>query len=279
MQVAVSAWSFHQAIYNGQMRQVEALDRAAALEFKYIELLEMFLRPKPPGRLARLFARRPAPAPDTHASQPDYGRETLSELRSTRLRVGLKLVCWAIDTDLASANPNTRRAQLAHIATAMEAARYLGAPLVRITTGGQAGDAAGLKRAIDTLRSIAVVAASSGVRLAVENHYGLSENPQTLADIVAAIDQPHVGVCLDLGNFADGQFEQGTRLLAPLAIHVHAKSHNFGPDGEETKIDYGAALGALKAANYDGAISIEYEGDGDPVEGIRNTRALIEKHW
>jgi sugar phosphate isomerase/epimerase len=34
----------------------------------------------------------------------------------------------------------------------------------------------------------------------------------------------------------------------------------------------------LKAAGYAGAISIEYEGDGDPALGIRRTRELIEKY-
>jgi L-ribulose-5-phosphate 3-epimerase len=279
MQIAVSAWSFHQALYNGKLRQVDVLDQVAGLGFERVELLEMFLRPKPPGRLARLFARRRAPTSDARTPQPDYGRKTLSELRSARLRVGVRLVCWAIDTDLTSAHPETRRAQLTHIATALEAARYLGAPLVRITTGGQAGDVTGVKRAIDMLRNIAVVAASSGVRLAIENHFGLSENVHTLAQMVTAIHQPNVGVCLDLGNFVEGEFAEGVKTLAPLAIHAHAKSREFGPDGQETQIDYRVALSALGAAGYDGTISIEYEGEGDPVEGIRKTRALIEQHW
>jgi sugar phosphate isomerase/epimerase len=107
----------------------------------------------------------------------------------------------------------------------------------------------------------------------------LSENPHTLAEIVQAIGSPNVGVCLDLGNFAPGQFEAGIKTLAPLAMHVHAKSYSFGPDGEETKIDYRAALGALQAASYDGTLCIEYEGEGDPVEGICQTQALIERYW
>ncbi len=276
MQIAVSAWSFHQALYAGKMRQVDVPGRVAQLGFMHVELLEMFLLPKPPGPIARLLAKRLS-APDPHKAQPDYGRQTLYELRSERLRAGARLACWVVDTDLTLANPEARKAQMARLATALEAARYLGAPLVRLTTGGQAGDVTGVKRATDMLRNVAVVAATTGLKLAVENHFGLSENIQVLADMVKAINHPNVGVCLDFGNFAEGQFKEGIRLLAPLANHVHAKSYAFDADGQETKIDYDAALRALGAAGYDGTISIEYEGEGDPVEGILATKTLIER--
>ncbi len=65
---------------------------------------------------------------------------------------------------------------------------------------------------------------------------------------------------------------------APHAIHVHAKSREFNAQGEETQIDYRMCLEALKTAGYAGAISIEYEGDGDPAIGIKRTRELIEKY-
>ena len=35
----------------------------------------------------------------------------------------------------------------------------------------------------------------------------------------------------------------------------------------------------LKKNKYKGPISIEFEGKGDPVEGVRKSRALILKYW
>jgi sugar phosphate isomerase/epimerase len=68
---------------------------------------------------------------------------------------------------------------------------------------------------------------------------------------------------LDFGNIEGGpkDFEKSLGLLAPHAIHVHAKSREFNPQGEERQIDYGMCLSVLKAAGYAGVISIEYEGD------------------
>ena len=54
---------------------------------------------------------------------------------------------------------------------------------------------------------------------------------------------------------------------------------DFRPDGEATNSDYGKLLGILKEVKYPGAVSIEWEGKGDSVEGVKKTRDLILKHW
>jgi len=275
LKLAVSAWSFHEPLYAGKLRQTDVPAEVAALGVRHVELLEMFLWRKPPGILERVLRRAAPQASPT----VDYSRDTLNELRGARLRAGTQLVCWAIDTDLTLADAGARRAQLAHIGTAIEAARFLGAPLVRITTGGQEGDSTAVGRAVDALRVALPVAMAGGIKLAIENHGGLSADPNTLVEIVKATSSPSIGVCLDLGNFRVGEAEQGIRLLAPYAIHVHAKTHSFGADGEETQINYRAAMQTLRATNYDSVLSIEFEGEGSPADGIRKTKALIEKHW
>lgn len=280
MKIAVSAWSFHAPLYAGKLRQTDVPAEVAALGLQQVELLEMFLWRKPPGifqRALRRIRRGVAATPPRPAA--DYGRETLHELRGARLRAGTRLVCWAIDTDLTTTDANARHAELTHIGTAIEAARFLGAPLVRITTGGQEGDSAAVGRVIDALRVVLPAAITGRVKLAIENHWGLSADTNALIEIVTALHSSHVGVCLDLGNFREGEADGGIRLLAPHAIHVHAKSYSFDASGQETKLNYRAAMQTLRAAGYDGVLSIEFEGDGDPAEGIRKTRTLIERYW
>ncbi len=281
MKLAVSAWSFHTPLYAGKLRQADVPAEVAALGFRHVELLEMFLWRKPPGILQRALHRARSGGTGNPPLPPtvDYSRDTLNELRGARLRAGTQLVCWAVDTDLTITDTDTRRAQLSHVATAIEAARFLGAPLLRITTGGKEGDSAAVGQAVDTLRSVLPAAMAGGVKLAIENHFGLSADPHALAEVVTALNSPYVGVCLDLGNFREGEADEGIRLLAPHAIHVHAKSCVFGPDGEETKINYQAAMQAVRAAGYDGVLSIEFEGDGISADGIRKTKALIERYW
>ena len=274
MQIAVSSWSFHAPLYAGQLELSDVPLAAFELGVRLVELNDRFLKPSPPRGLARLWGAKPA-----QGSGPDYGRESLLRLRHKRLRSGTRLVCWTIDTDLTREAEEERSAQRAYIGTAIEAARFLGAPILRLTLGGESGDRAALGRATDLLRSVAPVAIASGVRLAIENHGGLSSDLGTLEEVVGAFGVKQVGVCLDVSHFREGEHAEGMRRLAPLAIHVHAMACAFDANGEETSIDYGMSLTALREAGYAGAISIEYGGDGDPREGILKAKTLIEKHW
>jgi sugar phosphate isomerase/epimerase len=280
MHISVSSWSFHRLLYGGTFRLPDVPLAVFECGIRHVELNDLFLTSPPPGRLARLMG---APAPQGKA--PDYGRKALMQLRQGRLRSGTRLACWTIETDLTVATKEERDAQRAYIATAIQAARFLGAPILRLTLGGASGDHAGLSRAVDLLRSVLPVAMASNVRLAIENHGGLSSETGSLESVIGAFGSiggsgaRPLGVCLDLGHFADGQHAAGVARLAPLAIHVHAPARSFDERGDETTIDYGMSMSALRSAAYDAAISIEYTGDGDPRDGILKTKTLITRHW
>lgn len=86
-----------------------------------------------------------------------------------------------------------------------------------------------------TLRSVLPLFESAGVTLAVENHDRFSA--KTLADVVAALGSPRIGVCLDPVN-SFGALEGPevvTETLGPFVVNLHAKDfvirragHNMG---------------------------------------------------
>lgn len=266
--LAVSSWSFHAELYAGRLHVSEVPFRAYELGFRAVELQDMFLWPPVPNRLARWLGRKADPFVPQVYHQP-----TLRRLKLNRVRSGTKLVAWDIDTDLAAVDSGAQRAYLAR---AIETARWLSAPVLRVTLGGAPADRAGYQRAVEVLSSVLPVAIASNVRLAIENHDGLSADPQVLLALVTHFHSPHLGVCLDVGNF-QGEGVAGVQALAPYALHVHAKARSFAADGEEAGINYRACMSALKAVHYAGAISIEYEGP-EAEYGIKQTRALIEKY-
>lgn len=275
MQLSVSSYSFHQELYAGTLRLPDVPYRVFELGYRAVELNDMFLYPKPPSRLARLLGRK-AKSFDPR----QYDIRALRGVRLNRFRSGTKLVCWTIDSDLTRQGPD-RVAQLAYLAQAIQAARFLGAPIIRVNLGGEANDRAAFERAVNLMSSVLPVAIAAEVQLAVENHGGLSSDPDTLVEFVKRCRGERasaLGVCLDLGNFERDPLI-GVEKLAPYAVHVHAKAVAFNETGEEVTIDYQSSLSILKAAHYDGAISIEYEGDGDAAKGLHQTRDLIEKYW
>ncbi len=282
MDLAISSWSFHEELYQGKLRLADVPYRVHDLGYGLVELQDMFLWPRLPNPIARLFGRKAPPF-----NPYEYDRRALMKVKLNRLRSGTRLVCWAIDSDLTvSAGPD-RQKQKGYLAAAIETADFLNAPLIRLTLGGErslnaeadwaAASRAAYDRAVELMSSVLPVAIAKNIQLAIENHGGLSRDPAMLAKLVQHFHSPYLGVCLDFGNFEDDR-ALGMELLAPYAIHVHAKAREFNAQGEEPQIDYRMCLRVLKSAAYHGVISIEYEGDGDAASGIQRTQELIEKY-
>jgi sugar phosphate isomerase/epimerase len=169
----------------------------------------------------------------------------------------------------------------------MRVAKYLGAPVVRIDLGGPGkgiSEAIGVENCIDSFKRLLPLAKELNIKMTIENHGGVSKSSEYILKIIKGSDPQWVGSCLDFMNWphSSGQTDllyRSCEALAPYAYHTHAKCLTFKDDGEEATVDYGKLLGYLKAAKYKGAISMEFEGPGDPVEGVKKSRDLIIKHW
>jgi sugar phosphate isomerase/epimerase len=168
--------------------------------------------------------------------------------------------------------------RLDEIADRLHAAAVLQAPLIRLHLGGEREDEV-FERAAQFLQRLLPEARRRRVRLTIENRDGVGRRPELLVSLIRATDPRLVGACYDFGHGAPERIYDAARILAPYAFHAHAKSRAFDPRGEETSIEYGRMLSILRFASYVGALSIEYLGEDDPIEGIRKTRDLIRRHW
>jgi sugar phosphate isomerase/epimerase len=168
--------------------------------------------------------------------------------------------------------------RLDEIVDCLHAAAVLQAPLIRLHLGGEREDEV-FERAAQFLQRLLPEARRRRVRLTIENREGVGRRPELLVSLIRATDPRWVGACYDFGHGAPERIYDAARILAPYAFHVHAKSRAFDPRGEETSIEYGRVLSILRFASYVGALSIEYLGEDDPIEGIRKTRDLIRRHW
>ena len=65
----------------------------------------------------------------------------------------------------------------------------------------------------------------------------------------------------------------------PYAKGVSAKSYAFDAQGNETTIDFRRMMGIVcdPQFEFDGYVGVEYERGNNPFEGIRKTKALLEK--
>ncbi len=106
--------------------------------------------------------------------------------------------------------------------TYLQVARDLGAPILR-TLLDVNGQEPSVEECIDRLRSVIREFEQAGVCLAIENHDRFSA--RTLADIIAAVASPQLGVCLDTANSlgCGEDIRTVASELAPWVVNLHIK--------------------------------------------------------
>ncbi|MGC8862198.1 MAG: sugar phosphate isomerase/epimerase family protein [Armatimonadota bacterium] len=207
----------------------------------------------------------------------------LDQIKKACADAGVKITGLICEGNLATLDDDAWNKQIAMDEMKMRAAAYLGAPIVRLNLGGlgdeQKDDTIGAERVIAAFKKLLPLAKELKVKMTIENHGGVSKKADTILKVIKGTDPKWVGACLDFGNWpAQSRYAECAK-LAPYAYHVHAKTHSFDDKGEDINKDYKRLLQMLKDANYKYAVSIEFEGPGDQLEGVTKTRDLILKYW
>jgi sugar phosphate isomerase/epimerase len=211
-----------------------------------------------------------------------YDKDYLRRIKQAAEDNGITIVALICEGNLVTSDEAARKKQIEENIQKMRAAAYLGAKIIRFnlgSTGNPAEDATvGVERVITAFKELLPYAKKLGLKITVENHGGVSATSANIIKIIESTDRKYVGACLDFKNWPKEVMYEEIAKLAPYAYHTHAKSFAFNADGEESTTDYHRIIEILKAANYKGAISIEYEGEGDQIEGVKKTRDLILKY-
>ena len=106
--------------------------------------------------------------------------------------------------------------------------------------------------------------------------YTLSAGTKKIHD---AVDSPWLKYALDTGNFfhLEDQYAEMETFLDDLAV-LHAKTYLGGSRVGVPPIDYDRVNALLKRINYNGYVSIEFEGHAHPQDGIADGIATVRKH-
>lgn len=158
----------------------------------------------------------------------------------------------------------------------LEAAAGLGCHSIRVNAHSEGTYSEQMKLAADGLERLCVLAEPFGLNVIVENHGGLSSNPEWLEGVFKKVALPNCGSLPDFGNFKEYDRYAATERLMPYAKGVSAKSHNFDAEGNETGTDYMRMIPIVLRSGYNGTIGIEYEGgELSPDEGVLATKKLL----
>ncbi len=161
----------------------------------------------------------------------------------------------------------------------LDASKQIGVKSMRVNTGGPQIIPASvieggyprneeivpyLRNAIESFRELAGYGEKTGVKVTIENHWGLAANPFNIIIILNEVNSPYCEASPDFCNWEhEYMLYNGLDILVPRAASmVHAKRWTRYPD-----VDIARCVKVLNEHNYRGYISVEYEAGGDPVEG------------
>jgi sugar phosphate isomerase/epimerase len=224
----------------------------------------------------------------------DLGQDTpegLHRLKQYLAAHGIAPVSVSAHHNFVQPDPAVRQEHIDRLNHWIDAAHEIGAPYVR-AFGGRWGTvkdfsefmaAKGFEPAlegyteddafawtIEAFKVSAAYAASKGVTLLLENHWGLTGTAAGTLRIFEGVDSPWLRLVLDTGNFINepDQYAEMAKVL-PYCDLLHAKTYiggsiYFG----DFDLDYVRIAELLKDAGFRGYLSIEFEGLAHPDDGI-----------
>jgi sugar phosphate isomerase/epimerase len=269
--ISLAQWSLHRTIFSGTISPLE-FPTVAKQEFgvSAVEYVNQFFKDK------------------------TNDKSFLNELkqRAEDSQVNSLLIMCDGEGDLGDADTVKRRNAVENHYKWVDAAKFLGCHSIRVNAAGQGSSEEVANNATDGLLQLCSYAKEVGIQVIVENHGGYSSNGKWLHDVIAATQMDNCGTLPDFGNFCiqpkqdeEGKWHcaeeydryQGVEELMVYAKGVSAKTLNFDNQGNCIETDYSRMLKIVKDAGYNGYIGIEFEGALNEFEGIRKTKALLER--
>ncbi len=268
--LAVSTYSYWH--FRGPKYPIEkVIENAAALGFDGVEIL--------------------------HRQMAEESVPYMNRLKRAAFANGLDLVMLSIHQSFVSPDAAERNKNIEHTRHCIELAAQMGIPAVRLNSGrwGTAGSFDELMKlkgkekplpgytdddafgwCIDSTEKCLPTAERAGVVLALENHWGLTTQPEGVLRIHDAIKSPWLGVNMDTGNYPGDPYE-GIAKLAPHATIVQAKTYYGGGEWYTLDLDYKRIAGILRKANFRGYISLEMEGKEDPATAVPKSLGVLRE--
>jgi len=207
----------------------------------------------------------------------------LAAIKKSAEDAGCYIQCLTCGGNFASDDEAVREESVDTIRQRLHNAAALGAPVIRANigaTGDEERDATiGVERVIEGFNELLPTARELNIKITIENHGGVSKWANPILKVVLGTDPEYIGACPDFGNFKPMEFRYiELAKVIPFAYHLHAKTHEFTPEGEDAEYSMERVLQLITASGNESVLSIEFEGPEDQKVGVRKTRDLMLRY-
>jgi sugar phosphate isomerase/epimerase len=130
-----------------------------------------------------------------------------------------------------------------------------------------------LAAAIESHKEMADAGGELGIRVTIENHWGLAADPMNIRTIIDEVNHPYCEASPDFGNWEhEYMLFNGIKALAPYAhTNVHAKYWDRWGD----KNDVQRSTRIMLAGGFKGTFALEYE--QGPLNGVEGAKYLYRE--
>jgi len=284
MKYSVSSYSFSQYLKRGELSTLSCIDKAKEMGFDAIEFTDGFC---------------------SEAQDPKAFAQTLADRAK---EVGIEISNFAVGADFLTGSEGDIEKEIAKLCDKVDIAKILGCPTMRhdVTGGKNLQSFEGYENVLERLaygcRKVTEYAKKVGVKTMTENHGFFSQDSLRVENLINTVASDNFGWLVDIGNFLCADDDPGIAVgrAAQYAFYVHAKDfivksgqspdpgHGFfatrgGNFLRGTIVGHGdvpvmQCIRALKRANYDGYIAIEFEGMEDCITGIGTGLENLKKY-
>lgn len=283
MKIGISSYSYSKYIKSHEVNYLEICDMAKASGFEGLDFIDLDKFPT--------------------AMLGDV-EQTAKKIREHCEKIGLEICTYTVGAELTGENGEETVKKVMHD---IDIANLLGCKTVRhdvcyALTGYDYPysykDA--IEELVPRIRKITEYAEKLGIRTCIENHGRIFQAPERVRELIHAVDRKNYGWLCDIGNFMGVGREPAecVAIAAPYTFHVHAKDNIFkSGDGVDvdgmarastgdfyrgTIIGHGVVpirkcLSILKAAGYDGFVTIEFEGPEENLSAIEQGFANLKR--
>lgn len=221
----------------------------------------------------------------------------LNKLKRYAWLNGVDLINLSIHQDFVDPDPEKRKEAIEHTEHCIKLAYQMGIPAIRLNSGrwgtvesfdrlmelkGQEPPIEGYDEddafewCIDSIKKCIPVAEEHGVVMALENHWGISSTPEGLLRIVNGVDSPWLGILMDTGNFLEDPYDD-LKQIAPKTMLVSAKTYYGGGEWYSLDLDYKRIAEILQNSNYNGYVTLEFEGKEDAHTAVPKSIKRLRK--
>ncbi|MBS4206020.1 sugar phosphate isomerase/epimerase family protein [Lederbergia citrea] len=286
MKIGLSSYSLYQAINSGEMTIIDAIQWVADQGADHIEIVPL-------------------------GFSLDDNPQLINEIIEKAQSVGIELSHYLIGANFITEDQEAFEQEIERVKKQVDIANALGVKMMRHDVAWRAGEEASIIQfekdlpiLVDACQQIADYAAQFDITTSIENHGFYVQASDRVLRLVSEVNRSNFKTTVDVGNFmcVDEDSVSAVKKNIGQASMVHFKDFYVRPSYENPgegwfqttggnylrgaivghgDIDMREIVRIIKNSNYDGYISIEFEGLEECKQGSRigldNVRRLFNE--